>query len=67
MDDLTRHGIEGRNDWRSYHSASEGADPRYHNRPDCPDGRSIADKDMREGTAGRPLCDSCRGAQKPGR
>jgi hypothetical protein len=65
MNDLTRHGLEARRDWAGYHSAVEGADPRYHNRPDCPEGSKIADSDIREGTAHRPLCDWCRSSEKP--
>jgi len=67
MDDLIRHGVEARKDWSAYHTAAEEEHPRYHNRPDCVDGRKIADENIREGTADRPLCDVCRSAQKPAR
>jgi hypothetical protein len=68
MDDLIRHGIEARKDWRAYHTAAEEAHPRYHNRPECWDGSLIEDNDIREGTDDRPLCDECRSSKRaPGR
>jgi hypothetical protein len=63
MDDLIRHGEEARTDWRAYHSATAGPDPRYHNRPDCEDGAVVSDEDIREGTDSRQLCDKCRAAE----
>jgi hypothetical protein len=65
MDDQSRHGLEARADWASYHSAVEGPDARYHNRPDCPEGSKIPQNEIREGSAYRALCDLCRSAQKP--
>jgi hypothetical protein len=67
MDDLIRHGVEARNDWSSYYTTATEASPRYHNRPDCEDGSAIADKDIRPGTEGRPLCEKCRQAQRVSR
>jgi hypothetical protein len=64
MDNLIRYGIEARKDWGAYHTTSEEAHPRYHNRPDCEDGSKIEDKDLRAGTDDRPLCDKCRSAQR---
>lgn len=64
MDDLIRHGLEARKDWAAYHSASQEADPRYHNRPDCRDGLQIKEESIRAGTDGRPLCDKCRTAER---
>lgn len=63
MDDLIRHGVEARADWRAYYSAAEEADPRYHNRPDCVDGAAIEEENIREGTDHRPLCDKCHSAE----
>lgn len=63
MDDMIRHGLEARKDWAAYHAATLGEQPRYHNRPDCVDGSSIADKDVRDGTDGRQLCEKCRTAE----
>jgi hypothetical protein len=65
MDDLIRHGVEARADWREYYSALEAADARYHNRPDCVVGAAIDDVNMRWGTADRPLCDTCHSAEHP--
>ena len=64
MDDLIRRGVEARNDWSAYHTITEEESPRYHNRPDCPDGAAIEDKNIRAGTDYRPLCDKCRAAQR---
>jgi hypothetical protein len=64
MDDLIRHGIEARKDWAAYHTTSEEAVPRYHNRPNCEDGSQIKEESIRAGTDGRPLCDKCRAAEK---
>ena len=64
MDDLIRYGIEARKDWSAYHTTSDEAFPRYHNRPDCEDGSRIPDRELRVGTAGRPLCDKCRQSQR---
>lgn len=64
MEDQIRHGNEARKDWDAYHSVVAGPDPRYHNRPDCPEGSQIKDADIRAGTAYRPLCDWCRKGQK---
>jgi hypothetical protein len=65
MEDQIRHGVEARKDWSAYHSTLEGADPRYHNHPRCPEGAQIREADIRPGTAMRPLCDWCRQAQQP--
>ena len=58
-----RHGSEARADWDSYHSAIATPDPRYHNRPSCPEGAAIDDDSLRMGTDGRTLCDGCRQAE----
>lgn len=63
MDDVTRHAVEARADWRAYYSAVEDKDPRYHNRPDCVDGAAIREADIREGTGHYPLCEKCHTAQ----
>lgn len=63
MDDLIRHGLEARADWRAYYSVIEEANPTYHNRPDCVDGAAIKDESIREGTDNRPLCEKCHTAQ----
>ena len=47
MDDLIRHGMEARVDWRAYHTVFEEPSPRYHNRPDCADGAEIEDRNIR--------------------
>ena len=60
MEERVRHGTEARKDWSAYHTAAKEASPRYHNRPDCVDGSQIEAKDIREGTADRPLCERCR-------
>lgn len=65
MDDLIRHGMEARVDWRAYYTVFEEPSPRYHNRPDCADGAEIEDRNIREGTDNRPLCDKCHAAEHP--
>jgi hypothetical protein len=64
-EDLSWHGISARADWRAYHVVSDRTEARYHNSPDCPQGATIADSDIREGTDGRQLCDQCRNREKP--
>ncbi len=57
---LISAGRAARENGQAYHTTSVEIRPRFHNRPDCHDGKDIEDKNIRPGEAGRPLCEECR-------
>ena len=54
-------GKAARDNGEPYHTATSEDQPRYHNSPNCHDGKDILDKDIRPGDAGRQLCQVCQG------
>jgi hypothetical protein len=53
-------GKAARDNGEPYHTTTSEDQPRYHNSPNCHDGKDILDKDIRPGDADRELCRECR-------